>query len=179
MRPLWDRYLGDIDAVIFVVDASPLSNRSKLEEAIGAFQSVLKKVRKEEKRSDLAAPLEANVPVLIFANKSDVEYEDVLEAHKQNMNNMCRDPSQEDDDEISEPLKINLDELSTMFRAGHKEVPKCTGSMIGSGLSSGEAFNDSVVLCKGSAKTGEGVRAAFEWLIPTAKLAQRERQKLS
>ena len=57
IRPLWNHYFKNTDAIIFVVDSE---DRKRLEQA------------KEELWTVLANPILAHAPLLIFANKQDV-----------------------------------------------------------------------------------------------------------
>ena len=59
MRPLWERYYKDVNCVIFVIDTSPSCEVSKLMEARAYYRCM---------RDDESL---RNIPILIFANKTD------------------------------------------------------------------------------------------------------------
>ena len=164
MRPLWERYYADADAVVFVLDVGigMVSGRAgrnggsqseRLGEVADAFRSVAE-------REELVG-----VPLLVFGNKTDCFVSD--------------DPA----------LRVNLGEILAALSLGPSRLLVDNGdSGVGhppalspSSATSGDrtvlgCTDELVAFCCGSAKTGEGVKAAFEWLVRAARMAQRERQ---
>lgn len=188
MRPLWERYYSDADAIVFVVDASSKSKLSKLMEARAVYRFM---------RDDDALQ---NTPTLIFANKMD-EYnesngkdnnnnnkDDPIDDNQSNHNNGYND---DDDDDKSRTLgSISVMKLAQLFVStgnvhiqdilslSDEEFWEREQKLMTLRYRAGTIQNpndneyendDHIVLCGGSAKTGEGVQAAFDWLIPRAR----------
>ena len=161
MRPLWDRYYAEVDAVVFVVDARTVAGAggsrgiSRLEETVQAF--------------DLVRGQDAldGVPLMVFVNKVDrgeggrlvSEDDDRYQTQEEDGDN----DTAGDCDEFH-PSRLDLDVLSNALNLyGHP---------------SKGPDDDLVVMTAGSARTGEGVRAAFEWLVLKARNVQREMDRI-
>ena len=168
MRPLWDRYYSEVDAVIFVVDARTVGGAgggggiSRLEETVEAFDTV-----RDQDVLD-------GVPLMVFANKVDrgeggrlvSDDDDRYQQQRQQQRQQEEDGGDSNDaaaaanNDRFHPSKLDLDVLSNALNLyGHP-----TKSL----------DNDMIVMTAGSARTGEGVRAAFEWLVLKARNVQRE-----
>lgn len=144
-RSLWDRYYVDTDAVVFVVDVT--SDENKINEAKEAFHLL----KSNEELS--------GIPVLIFANKLDE-----LDAKSHYLSDV--------DDlvnllEVFHPGVENEHHLSIKNGTRHSHHKKEKSKSV-IGIIDLEDV-DLVRIYGGSAKTGEGVRNAFEWLITTAE----------
>ena len=188
MRPLWERYYADADAIVFVVDASSKSRLSKLMEARAVFRFM---------RDDDALQ---NTPTLIFANKMDEYNEsngkdnrhDSMDINQSihNNNNSNNNNDDDDDDESRTLGSISVMKLAQLFVStgnvhiqdilslSDEEFWEREQKLMTLRYRAGTIQNthddeyqndDHIVLCGGSAKTGEGVQAAFDWLIPRAR----------
>uniref|UniRef100_A0A7S2HYN3 Uncharacterized protein n=2 Tax=Helicotheca tamesis TaxID=374047 RepID=A0A7S2HYN3_9STRA len=150
MRILWERYYADADAVVFVIDS--VSTQSKLEEARDAFFHIMDKEVLD------------GIPTLVFATKADLIGEGEAEVKEESK---PRSPTNKEvvngeDPPDDSPSFLTFEELAELFEL-HED-----GSL---------RTYDNITFRQGSAKTGEGVKAAFEWLIPRAKQIQRNRGK--
>lgn len=208
MRPLWERYYGDADAIVFVVDASAKSKLNKMMEARAVYRHM---------RDDDALK---ETPILIFANKMD-EYNDAqtiasdnLSEHDNNTKTESVNGSNNETNEFEEVV-VEGKKVEESQTVGSLSIIKLAQLFVSTGnvqihdilsLSDEEfwereqrlqslrlrnkdsklhdqqiladySFDDNAVLCGGSAKTGEGVRAAFDWLIPKAKEIRSERDQ--
>lgn len=153
MRPLWDRYYAEVDAVVFVVDSRTVGGAggsggiSRLQETVESFDAVRRQ------------PMLDGIPLMVFVNKVDRGEGGRLVPEDNNGNG---DGNGVDNDRFV-PSRVDLDVLSNAF-----DLSSCCGSGIGG--------DDRVVMTAGSARTGEGVRSAFEWLVLKARNIQRETQ---
>lgn len=176
MRPLWDRYYQDINAITFVIDVSPNCSVSKLMEARAFYRCM----RDEE--------ILNQVPILIFANKMDMRREVDINGVDGTMKNgedsdesqheHANSDSNEDTGEIQQEQDqsmilgdTSLLDIAELFLSH----PKAGGSKRDL-LSKLDHVNmdENVAFFVGSAKTGEGVKVAFDWLI--RKGSERVRQ---
>lgn len=133
MRPMWERYYNDVDAVVYVVDVSPMAKVTKLMESRAFYRCM----RDDESMSKL--------PVLIFANKTDTRQSQSFDDSNDNMLN-----------------DTSLLDIAALFLSS----PRGSSSDGSTSTSlSDHGHQDNVAIFSGSAKTGEGVRAAFEWII--------------
>ena len=163
MRPLWERYYVGTDAIVFVIDCSPNATLAKLLEARALFRYM---------RDDEALH---GVPVLIFANKIDEQ--EALAKHSENGESKESDHINSFPGMIGKMSLVQIAELFFSPPRGSSSNPALNGN-------EDELFQDDmdqymysdIALCGGSAKTGEGIRVAFDWLIPKAKAVQKERQ---
>ena len=137
MRPLWERYYSNVHAVTFVIDVSPSCEVSKLMEARAFYRCM---------RDDESLK---NVPILIFANKIDL-----------------RQATNEDATYNTESEGLFLGKTSLLDIAELFLSPP-RGAMTAHNLTKHDNLdmNEKISMFAGSAKTGEGVRAAFEWVI--------------
>jgi len=151
MRPLWERYYADIHGIAFVVDISSSSAISKLMESRAFYRCM----RDDENL--------AGVPILIFGNKVDEknfvgEYESikncmVIENDKSRHSGIIGGTS--------------LLEITELFLSDPR------GST--NSIESSTGMKEALAMFVGSAKTGEGIRTAFEWLIQEATVVERQR----
>mmetsp|Transcript_25833 Transcript_25833/g.53568 ORF Transcript_25833/g.53568 Transcript_25833/m.53568 type:complete len:576 (-) Transcript_25833:79-1806(-) len=203
MRPLWERYYGDTDAIIYVVDSAETS-----------FANLLQSRREFEKMCNntvLKERIECGLPILIFANKLDMAYREYdLSVERFNkvdtvslVKNWKNDdyergiswnPDEEDSfvgdapkeketvnesdvgiDDISKRV-IDFADLVALFGL-HSLFPRSTSIAKDPTKNTPlETFVDNIApvrgnvfLFGGSAKSGEGVRAAMEYLIAHSK----------
>ena len=112
-------------------------------------------------------PLLDGIPLMVFVNKVDrgeggrlVPEDDDGDDHDKHHGD--GDGNAVDDDRFV-PSRVDLDVLSSAF-----DLSSAGGSAMGG--------DDRVVITAGSARTGEGVRSAFEWLVLKARNVQRETQ---
>lgn len=140
MIPLWERYYKDIDAVMYVLDVSPTAKVTKLMESRAFFRCM---------RDDEAM---AKVPVLIFANKMDTR-------------KPWRSASKNSDESFDNNTlnDTSLLDIAEMFLSAPRG-----SSNSNERVDEEDPSKDDVAMFAGSAKTGEGVRVAFEWIIRKA-----------
>ena len=148
MRPMWERYYNDVDAVVYVVDVSPMAKVTKLMESRAFYRCM---------RDDEAM---AKVPVLIFANKTDTRQRRFSYEHDDDSN----------DNMLKETSLLDIAELFLSAPRGSSLSCSSTSSFL-----SHHGHEDNVEMFAGSAKTGEGVRDAFEWLIQRGSEEVRSR----
>ena len=169
MRPLWERYYKDTDAIIYVVNAAEESF-----ENLAVARSEFDKMVANE---TLHKRIQNGLPVLVFANQLDVayrEYQAGLErAICEDGRGISWNADEEDKfvgggsndqaidadgskDEVSKRA-VNFRDLSDYFRFGE------------SSKDNGVSSKENVFLFGGSARTGEGVRSAMEYLVAHAK----------
>lgn len=203
MRPLWERYYADTDAIVYVVDAAETS-----------FTNLLQSRREFEKMCNnavLKERIECGLPILIFANKLDMAYREYdLSVERFNMVDSVASVKNGKDDDYERGISWNPDEEDSFVGDAPKEKETVNESDVGIddiskrvidftdlvalfGLQSLfprststaedpaknkplETFVDSIApvrgnifLFGGSAKSGEGVRAAMEYLIAHSK----------
>mmetsp|Transcript_32774 Transcript_32774/g.43700 ORF Transcript_32774/g.43700 Transcript_32774/m.43700 type:complete len:382 (+) Transcript_32774:84-1229(+) len=153
MRPLWERYYADADAIVFVVDGT--ATKSKLEESRDAFFQILGKEVLD------------GVPILVFASKSDLmdERENDGDEEKGEVTAKGTEDEEQNAQEQSSSQRecLSFEEMSQLFELN---------------LDGALETCHSITFRRGSAKTGEGVKAAFEWLIPRAKKMQKNRGRI-
>jgi len=148
MRPLWERYYNGIHAITFVLDVSPTCEVSKLMEARAFYRCM---------RDDESL---RNVPILIFANKMDT---------RRLLDKYNTDDENEDNGLIlGDTSLLDIAELFLSHPKGSRDL-----------MTKLDAANDDdhVAFFAGSAKTGEGVRAAFDWLIQMGATRARQAKK--
>ncbi|KAL3807481.1 hypothetical protein ACHAXA_011077 [Cyclostephanos tholiformis] len=190
MRPMWERYYQDADAIIYVVDGAETSF-SKLYQSRLAFERMCQnEAVRERARSGL--------PVMVFVNRLDAayaEYEagmemamgsrkddnDDVEGGTRNGLRSSWNLDEEDDfvggagtrlrptedgknsdaDAMITSRVVDFEDLVALFgfpRPG-RDLRNCTAA----------ADRGNLFLFGGSAKSGEGVRAAMEYLVAHAK----------
>ncbi len=192
MRPLWERYYQDADAIIYVVNAAETSI-AKLRQSRYAFEQMYA-------NDVLHRRVRCGLPVLIFANQLDVaykEYNDSLEranktGEEQQQHQQQPDVGQrgiswnaDEEDNFIGGMKgnaindgtivgdregvskrvVDLEGLATLFG-----FPRPTSNVL-EGSSNGQHASDrgNIFFFGGSAKSGEGVRSAIEYLVTQAK----------
>jgi GTPase SAR1 family protein len=196
MRPLWDRYYDDTDAIIFVVDGAETSF-SKLQQSRAEFERLCQNDAVHRRSRDLG------LPIMIFVNRLDVAYceydagvayaeydaskeiakfkrraslekkvDFVNGTHLMQQKNLARKNSNkfvgdndDDDDDCNVTMVskrvVDFDDLAVLFG-----FPRA-GRSLGSSIPSPDRGN--IFLFGGSAKSGEGVRAAMEYLVAHAR----------
>jgi GTPase SAR1 family protein len=173
MRPLWERYYRDADAIVYVVNCADTS-LDNLEKSRSEFEQLCQ-------NDVIQRHCRAGLPILIFANQIDLAYREYGDATGVgNVNGSGamngggkREVSWNADEEdnfvgggnkVSAPLEENgtraleFDDLAAFF-----------------GLHNNES-NTNMFLFGGSAKSGEGVRASMEVLTAHAKRYRLGRQ---
>lgn len=195
MRPLWDRYYDDTDAIIYVVDGAETSF-TKLQQSRAEFERICQNDIVCRRSRDLG------LPIMIFVNRLDVAYSEydagVAYAEYGNAskeiakfkrraslekkvdfvngthllpNNLAMKNSNkfndndDDDDDCNVTMVskrvVDFDDLAVLF--GFPRVGRSLGSTIPS------PDRGNIFLFGGSAKSGEGVRAAMEYLVAHAR----------
>lgn len=161
MRPLWERYYADTDAIVFVVDIT--SSPSKMDEARKIFHSL-------KKNEQLAG-----VPILVFANKVDTfaHYDTPTSTTSEDENS--DDNSTNSNDNISEVVSNLIRRLEIYPPEQQRDLVFNNGELHMNDLYKQDYGiidldgHHLIRLCYGSARTGAGIRNAIEWLIVTAK----------
>jgi hypothetical protein len=171
MRPLWDRYYHEVDAVVFVADGRTAGRdrRSRgrrrgrgmadapADDRGSEAASALGRVREEAR--------ERGIPLLVFVNKID-------------RGKGGRVATTADGDEV---LEGEGPEGRRRGRRRRFRPDRFDGGALEEALLGGGAplppDDPLVAFAAGSARTGEGVRAAFEWAVLAARDAQRERRR--
>ena len=189
MRPLWERYYRDTDAIIYVVNAAETSI-SKLHQSRRNFEQMCN-------NDALQRRVRCGLPILIFANQLDVaymEYEDSMNKANNNNNGqrgISWNADEEDDfvggttnsklpdaktsnddndnDEESSISKrvVDFHDLATLFGFPQHSISSICDQVGGQSIP--VAHQGNIFLFGGSAKTGEGVRASMEFLTMAAK----------
>ena len=160
MRNLWERYYKDIHGIAFVVDVSCHASVAKLMEARAFYRCMLDD---ESLR---------NVPILIFANKMDERVvdgsDDVVNGGNDNADDMNEG---NENSEQGQNINGNGNEVDDVLYDGGVlgdtsllDIAELFLSPPRGSPTSNFNFNN-VAMFAGSAKSGEGVRPAFEWLI--------------
>ena len=189
MRPLWERYYKDTDAIIYVVNAAETSI-TNLHQSRRDFERMC--------NSDiLQQRVRCGLPILIFANQLDVaykEYEISMEKvnGERDGNNRCiswnadeeddfvggspnRNDAKDDDDTKEKGISkrvVEFQDLATLFGFPQHTISLSINRQPGIQV----AHQGNVFLFGGSAKTGEGVRTAIEYLVAHAKSYHLGRQ---
>ena len=184
MRPLWERYYCDTDAVIYVVNAAETS-LSDLLESRRAFERMCR-------HDVMSRNLSGGLPIMIFANQLDLAY-------KEYGDSMEKASSEKSGRAISWNAEEEGDFLGGIGPAGTPEEGGGVSNRVVDfhdlvelfGLSRSPFLGDgdgqhiggkipatlgNVFLFGGSAKSGEGVRAAMECLVAHAKSYHLARQ---
>lgn len=144
MRPLWERYYKDVDGIIYVVDISPTCPVSKLMESRAMYNCM---------RDDEGT---VGVPILIFGNDKGDAAASTL-------------PEQEEEGEPSSKVPpavvgdTSLLDITSLFLSPPRGLSGLEHQQHHSSVQCG--IQENVAFFAGCAQTGEGVRAATEWLI--------------
>mmetsp|Transcript_25239 Transcript_25239/g.29213 ORF Transcript_25239/g.29213 Transcript_25239/m.29213 type:complete len:520 (+) Transcript_25239:38-1597(+) len=171
MRVLWERYYKDIHGIVFVIDVSSKSHVSKLMEARAFYRCMLDDESLQ------------SVPILIFANKIDDRLDESSDEnyyypHHSNGNlnsqfsksstgqedkddnDIGDGDSNDDNDEISSSIlgDTSLLDIAELFLSS----PRGSSTSVAENT---QQHQQPMAMFAGSAKTGFGVRIAFEWLI--------------
>ena len=195
MRPLWERYYQDADAIIYVVNAAETS-LPKLRQSRSAFERMYE-------HDVLHRRVRCGLPVLIFANQLDVayqEYNDSLERAntngevQQQQKNYCDgqrgiswNADEEDnfiggmkgngitDDSITGDCAsvskrvVDFEGLATLYGFPRPSATVLEGTTNGHSHNERASDRGNIFFFGGSAKSGEGVRAAMEYLVAHAR----------
>lgn len=195
MRPLWERYYQDADAIIYVINSAETSI-AKLRQSRHVFEQMCT-------NDIMNRRVRCGLPVLIFANQLDVayqEYNDSLERANANRDVQNQQHQNcvgqrgiswnaDEEDNFIGVMKENAVTDRTIME-NREGVSKRVVDLEGLALLYGFPKPTPVILegstnehCHlqhssdrgnifffgGSAKTGEGVRAAMEYLVTQAK----------
>lgn len=169
-RVIWDRYYSDIDAIAFIVDISPTSPVPKLMEARASYRCM----RDNDELEGL--------PILIFGNKFDEQHQ----MHDPNSSLGVKDDA--DQSQLKEHDENDHDSSAHHPKLGilnNESLTNVAGLFLFAQtvsttsprpeLNERNYHDDDTAFFVGSAKTGEGVRSAFQWLIDTSLRVSRER----
>lgn len=195
MRPLWERYYNDCDGLVFVVEASMFYQNGEIEEvstedSSSKFVTTISRLHetKDELNKILQDECLRDVPILIFVNKLD----QVLSRDQQ-----CQGHEEEDlnefwEDDLCECVMQRLG-LCTIVSNADGSSSKANGEKVvvvngdrnsleqleeGSlNVAGRPAHPGGIEVFVGSAKTGQGVRVAMEWLVQTARATPISLQK--
>ena len=183
MRPLWDRYYRDTDAIIYVVNASETS-ATNLHQSRLSFKQMCQ-------NDALRRRVRCGLLIIVFANQLDVAYAE-YDASIEKANNeregrgISWNEDEEDDfvggmatikvedgndDGAGDVTKrvVDFHDLVTLFGFTHQKGDINNTTPIA-------AKGNNIFLFGGSAKSGEGVRAAMEFLVAHAKSYHLARQ---
>lgn len=144
MRPLWERYYPDCDAIIFIIDST--NTTKEMEESAKIYDSICSHETFNERMYN-DNDNNAYVPKIVFMNKIDKD-------------NEC---------------SYNTANWKRLFQqqSSSNNSSCCNGN--GSNGKNYRNTNDDVVnVFGGSAKTGDGIRYAMEYLI-LAVISQKKR----
>jgi len=168
MRPLWDRYYRDADAIVYVVNCADTS-LDNLEKSKSEFEQLCQ-------NDVIQRHCRAGLPILIFANQIDLAYREYGDAT--GYSDAKNGGGKRED-------SWNADEEDNFVGGGNQG----SGSAEENGTRALEfhdlaAFfgiqnnehNSNMFLFGGSAKSGEGVRASMEVLTAHAKRYNLGRQ---
>lgn len=180
MRPLWERYYNECHAVIFVIDSmqcrymcgTNVEQDMKSKEYIRNCREVFENVWNDSRLKS------KNVPFLIFATKRDFDEEiemASLNDHRDLETGQDKSDNESDitlgdhdqlDDEIDTWLDlIDIEKIILTAAASVSEYNDEELSKYGNGQR-----KSSIKVFGGSAKTGEGVNDAVQWLTDVLKL---------
>ena len=195
MRPMWERYYRDADAIIYVVDAAE-SSFARLRRSRHEFERMCQDDAVRERAR-------TGLPIMVFANRLDVAYAEYRAGME--MANRGREGHEVDGGKGDGSLRTswNLDEEGDFVGGVRTRRKSAMGDDVDDDVGSGIAdamisrrvvdFDDlaalfgfprpgrglgncvaaadrgNVFLFGGSAKSGEGVRAAMEYLIAHAR----------
>lgn len=176
MRPLWERYYRDADAIVYVVNCADTS-LDNLEKSRSEFQQMCQ-------NDVIERHCRAGLPILIFANQIDLAYREYGEATAVNESNDNTNGiknswnADEEDDFVGGPGRLDsipLDETDT--NAGRALEFHDLAALFGLHDIENNKNIPNLLLFGGSAKSGEGVRASMEVLMAHAKKYHLGRRK--
>lgn len=168
MRPLWERYYRDADAIVYVVNCADTS-LDNLEKSRSEFQQMCQ-------NDVIERHCRAGLPILIFANQIDLAYREYGEftavnesnAHTNGIKNSWN--ADEEDDFVGGPGRLDSIPLEDETDANAGRALEFHDLAALFGLHDNENNNiPNLFLFGGSAKSGEGVRASMEVLMAHAK----------
>jgi GTPase SAR1 family protein len=188
MRPLWERYYNDCDGLIFVVESSMfyfnVNEQSRSQDRSSPSSDSFEKRLNETKR-ELSKILQEEslrgVPIMIFVNKLD----EVLTQHQKHFQSEEEEIDQFWEDELYECVMQRL-ELSSFLSCSSR-----CDDIRESKILNGNEYHDchivdetspkrrhicssQVEVFAGSAKTGQGVKGAMEWLLNATRAHSRK-----
>jgi len=150
MRPIWERYYKDVQGIVYVVDISSTCAVSKLMESRAMYNCM-----RDEEGTE-------GVPILIFGNDKGLDECD--NSSEINSSTPHRIPQEEEADAASAVVgDTSLLDITALFLSPPRGLSGVQQHHHHSSMQCG--LQENVAFFAGSAKTGEGVRAAFEWLI--------------
>ena len=197
MRPLWDRYYRDTDAIIYVVNAAETSF-TNLHQSILEYEKMMQ-------NDAIQRRVHGGLPILILANQLDVtygEYEASLQRANDEKNGRGISWNEDEEDDFvggassSSTTKdgdsdkseggdarditkrvVDFHDLASLFgftkrsiiSSDDDERQNLNSNIINNNSMVHSAGLRNVFLFGGSAKSGEGVRAAMEYLVAHAK----------
>ena len=183
MRPLWERYYRDTDAIVYVIDSCDV-NFDNIQQSREEFIKLCK-------NEVLKKRLERGLPLMIWANGLDLAYAEYDRAvEKANEVDRKRQVSWNSDEEDAfvgatqqqsssktndedgvSKRALDFGDLLRLFGMTSSQVLDANGNKI-----SVSAFDDvaqchgnNLFLFGGSAKSGEGVKSAMEYLVAQSK----------
>mmetsp|Transcript_16311 Transcript_16311/g.25573 ORF Transcript_16311/g.25573 Transcript_16311/m.25573 type:complete len:191 (+) Transcript_16311:17-589(+) len=187
MRPLWERYYRDTDAVIYVVNAA--------ETSLSDLLSSRREFEQMCQNDALSRRVKSGLPILIFANQLDVAYKEYgASMEKANNEKNGRGISWNADEEgdfVGGTTSLTKNEEDLAGGVSNRVVdfhdlvelfgfpPSPSLGEDSEGHSTDSITSErlgNVFLFGGSAKSGEGVRAAMEYLVAHAKSYHLARQ---
>lgn len=180
MRPLWERYYRDTDAIVYVVNCADTSF-DNLEKSRNEFEQLCQNDVIQRRRR-------VGLPILIFANQIDLAYRECGDA---TVGNNSVNGSGTKNGGGKRQVSWNADEEDDFVGGGtNKNAPPLEENGTRAlefqdlaslfGLHNNESNKSNIFLFGGSAKSGEGVRASMEVLTAHAKkyhLGRQERRR--
>lgn len=177
MRPLWERYYRDTDAIIYVVNAAETS-AANLQQSRREFERMCQ-------HDALRRRMRCGLPVLVFASQLDVAYREydasIEKANNERngrgiswnadeeddfvggMETISTDDDKEDGSGDVSKRAVSFQDLAALFGLPLQQSPSLESSV------NPVAARGNVFLFGGSAKSGEGVRASMEYLVAKAR----------
>ena len=157
MRPLWERYYGDVDGIVYVVDIGKECPVSKLMESRALYNCM-----RDEEGTE-------GIPILIFGNEKESVGQEEEDEDGNTSSSSHRIPQQDEampttrSDASAVVGDTSLLDITALFLSPPRGLSGVQQHHHHSTMQCG--LQENVAFFAGSAKTGEGVRAAFEWLI--------------
>lgn len=186
MRPLWERYYSDCDGLIFVVEASMFyfiveeqSNKEVLSPSFPPSDILEKRLHETKRELNKILQEESlrGIPILIFVNKLD----EVLSQHQKYVHREEEEFDQFWEDELYECVMQRL-ELYSVVSCSSRSVDIDKNKMVVNSDKPGvdhiteegspnrrHICTSQIEVFVGSAKTGQGVRVAMEWLVHASR----------
>lgn len=172
MRPLWERYYTECHAVIFVIDSmkcrymcgTDMEQDRESKDYIRSCRELFESVWNDKRLR------KRNVPFMVFATKRDFEEGDgglgmrEINGDNDDESDITLDNGDQIDDDADSWLDlIDIEKLILTGAAGMPEVEQISKDRKSRQQSTMKVFG-------GSAKTGDGVNDAIQWLTEILKL---------